>query len=427
MEFSPDGRLLAVAHDEGRTQLFDVPSGEALGPALQANASGVNDVSFSADGARMATAGLDRTGALWRLDGRRSIGTSVADHSAAVTEVHYTPDGRMLVTAGADGEVVVRDVAADRVRHVLHLGGEVLTVGLDASGRRVAAAGTNGAVRVFDLATGAPVAELDVGASWVHQVAFDPVSGALAVAVDNGRGTGESTGDEPGHVLVWDPRTGKEVGPRIVRPDGLPVGLAWRPDGGQLAVAMDNNVIRLYDRASHRQVGRDIDSVDSSFSALAFSPDGRRLATGAFSGLVLQWSTATQRRLGPALEGHTGAVAGLAYSPDGRLLASTTLGFGATRLWDSATGAALGGELIAGQTPFTVRNFRIEHFTGSRPAFTPDGTHLATAGFDGLTTVWDLRPQRWLAAACAVAGRQLTKAEWTQHVSPAGSPRRCGS
>jgi WD40 repeat protein/class 3 adenylate cyclase len=429
MEFSPDNHLLAVAQAEGATQLFDIPTGEALGPPLQANASGVNDVTFSADGTRMATAGLDRTGALWRLDGGRSTATAVADHTAAVTEVQYTPDGRLMVTAGADGKVVVRDVATGRVRHVVDLGGEVLTVALDRAGRRAAAAGTAGPVRVFDVATGASIAQLDVGAAWVHQVAFNPRNGTLAVAIDYARDAGEEefTGEDPGHVLVWDPDTGRPVGAPIAEPGGSPIAVAWRPDGAQLGVALANNLVRLYDATSHRRVGRAIESVDAPFGALAFSPDGRRLATGAFSGLVLQWSTTTQRRIGPALEGHSSAVTGLAYSPDGRLLASTTLGFATTRLWESATGAPLGAELVSGRTPFTVRNFVVEHMMGSRPAFTPDGTHLATPSFDGLTTVWDLRPPQWLRAACALAGRTLTAAEWAQHVRSNGAPKACGA
>jgi WD40 repeat protein len=272
------------------------------------------------------------------------------------------------------------------------------------------------------------MAALDVGEARVDQIAFHPSNnGALAVAVDKARGEGDVASGDVGRVVVWNPSTDAQLGEPIAEEGGYPIALAWRPDGRELAVATDNNLVRLYDAVSHRQVGAPIESVDAPFGALSFSPDGERLATGALSGLVLQWSTATHRQLGPGLKGHSGAVTGVAYSPDGRVLASTTLGFGATRLWDAATGAPIGAELTSGRTPFTTNNFRVEHLMGSRPAFAPDGTHLATAGFDGVTTIWDLRPERWLSAACRVAGRDLTPAEWTQHVSPDGGPKRCGA
>ena len=41
--------------------------------------------------------------------------------------------------------------------------------------------------------------------------------------------------------------------------------------------------------------------------------------------------------------------------------------------------------------------------------------------FDGTVTVWDLHPGRWLAAACGLAGRELTDAEWDQFIGE-GSP-----
>jgi WD40 repeat protein len=425
MEFNPDGSVLAVASDEGRTQLFSVGTGEPLGPALAGSASAISDVSFSRDGGRMATVGIDRTGALWRLDGRRSIGTPVAGHSAPVVQAQYSADGRLLVTAGKDGRVVVRDARTGRVLRVLDPGGEVLAAVLDPKGRRVAVGGTSGKVRLFDVASGAPGPEFDVGDAWVEDLAFNPATGELAVAVDKVKASADFAGDDPGELVVWNPGTGKQVGAPMVGRHGYPLAVAWRRDGRELAVVSDNNLVRFYDGRTHRQVGRVLQSPDTPFLALAFSPDGSRLATGVASGIVRQWSTVTHAQLGPDLKGHTGPVAGVAYSPDGRMLASTVVGYGTTRLWDTQSGSPIGAQLTAGRTPFTDRTFLLEQFLGSRPAFSPDGTRLATPGFDGLTTVWDLRPGQWQRAACALAGRSLSRAEWAQYVSANGSPRTC--
>jgi WD40 repeat protein len=415
IEYSPGGSRVAVGRRDGRTQIFDLRSGEQLGPPLAANASAINDVSFSADGRLLATAGLDRTGALWRLDGNRAIGTVFRGQKGAITEATYTPDANVVLTAAADGSVAARDAGTGSIMHRFRLGGEVLSVAVSPDGSTLAAGGTGGRLVLWpiDDPSANPVS-VDLDGSWAQQVAFSPDGKRLAVAVDDDRGDWESGGR--GHVRFVDPATGAETAARLHFKGGTAIGVAFSPDGEVLAVTVDNNLVPLYDARTHKRLGKPLANVDSPMFSTTFAPNSERLATGTGSGAVLQWNVHDHTVIEPALEGDEGAIGGVAYSPDGTLLATSRAGFSTTQLWRADDGARFAGTFVPGALPFTERTFGFDHFLANRPAFSPRGDRLVTTGLDRATVSWTLDPDQWRDAACAIAGRELTKGEWKQYL-----------
>jgi WD40 repeat protein/class 3 adenylate cyclase len=425
MEFSRDDTVLAVGNISGRTQLLDVASGAALGPPLAASSSAIFDVSFSVDGSRLATVGGDRTGAIWRLDGSRAAARSWTDHKAVATQIDITPDGRFVVSGGADGSVVARDVRSGTTRSGRRAG-EVHSVDLDRQGRQVVSGDTNGDVVVAGLADLKPRRTKHFAGAWIYAAVFNPRTGVVAIAVD--ASPTEEFSDNEGCIAFWDPATGRETAPRIVEQGGDPIALAWSPDGHTLVASTENNVVRFYRAgASYRQIGDDLVSEDDTVTAVAFSPDGRMIAAGTSSSIVRRYDVATHDQIGPDLRGHTFEIRGVAFSPDGSLLASTSVGLSTTRLWDAASGTPVGGELVAGRTPYTERTIPIERPYPSQPVFDPGGQTLYTPGVDGSVMAWDLRPSSWARAACRIAGRNLTRAEWRQYVGAAGYRATCPS
>ena len=295
----PRRRVLAVANSDGRTQLFDVETALELGPPLAALVLSINDVTFSADDGRLATGGTDRTGALWRLDGGRTIAAAVSSHEAAVTELAYTSDGRYLVSSGSDGRLLIRDLDEGTTR-TIEVGGEVLTAAVDPTDRWVAAAGTTGVVKLFDVRTGEPGPTLDLGEAWIYQVAFDPTSGNLAV----GREDAETAWRASGTPWCGTQQSGREVGPRIPLEGRLRARRGMEPRRrAARGRRRQQPPAPLRSGGDHAEIGEPIESIDAPFLAAAFSPDGTRLATGSRRGWSSSGRSTTHRAGGAGLEG----------------------------------------------------------------------------------------------------------------------------
>jgi WD40 repeat protein len=116
LAFSPDGRWLAVVHNQedgkqGAIWLWDLtagPTGRRPVP-LRGHEGYITDLTFSPDGKRLASAstdvwGMDNTIRIWHM---QELQTSISPivlrgHRAGVSTLAFSPDGRWLISAGED-------------------------------------------------------------------------------------------------------------------------------------------------------------------------------------------------------------------------------------------------------------------------------------------------------------------------------------
>jgi WD40 repeat protein len=277
-----------------------------------------------------------------------------------VNGVAYSPDGARLASAGDDHAVHLWDAATGAELRVLkgHTD-DVLCVAFSPDGSQLASGSRDGTVRVWALTGGEPRV-LRGHRSSVHFVAFSPDGSRLG------------SGDSGGTVRLWDLARGGE--PRVLNAhQGDALGLAFSPDGSRLATGGADGAVRIWDLAG-RAEPEVIRLPGVRVRGLAYSPDGSRLALAGDDVLLRVWDVATHAEL-RVLKGHTAKVNAVAYSPDGLRLASCSFD-GTVRVWDAVAGRPL-------------RVFRGHTGEVNAVAYSPDGTRLASAGDDESVRIWD--------------------------------------
>jgi WD40 repeat protein len=313
LAYSPDGRYLATADDDGAVVIWNSFAGDER--EVVSDIAGLTAVAYDHGGSLFATGDDAGFIGIWQRASGAQVGCF---YDAGVSTLDFSPSGKELVSGdtgvgnpGKNGEVDVWPLDAlptvdgecDPSPIASHTADQgVNDVEFDPKGNHVAFGDHSDKVKVWDIAAD-KVAPFSL-ASTVSALSFSPGGKRLAAGEANGQVAVLQLGapDQP---------------PSMHNMHGLVSTVDYSPNGKYLAAGS----LQGYVSEWGTRTGIPIRWSDGSqINGLTFSHDSRFLATGDKDGNVVVWESAGGKRSASFSDGSS--VQSVAFSTDDRQLAS---------------------------------------------------------------------------------------------------------
>ena len=297
--FSADGTVLAVVYGPrvdphptsatsftrgSQVKLWDVKSGRELHSLTSNDIPG--EVEFTADGKQLAIIGGTGQISLWDVQSGSKLRDLTSSPMAKMTAPVFTPGQRPSIANMpnmADISAMLTNTLGSLAAGTM--GRTVTSLAFSSDGRTLAIGGV-------DAKTNIDIAAMMSGAMSGQKPKKQPKG---APTPDPNDLMKDLKVEAVGQVQFWDVSTGTELG--AIKGHGRGVSkVAFSRDGKLLASAGTDNTIKIWDVGTRAEL-RTLTGHTASIESIDFTPDGRLLASASEDGSTFLWDTKTGEHL----------------------------------------------------------------------------------------------------------------------------------
>jgi WD40 repeat protein len=239
---------LVCAVNNGKIKGIDLATGKVDFDA-KAHPEGTICLSLSSDASLLATGGSDSALRLWEGKTGHFLGIFPKAHGGAITALQLTSDRAHLVSGSTDRLIRVWRITGDAKHPVIEYQANIVAhddtvnaISISPDDKLIASVSGDGSLKIWNLASGALVNRMRLGAGGVT-VVFSPDGHTIA------------TGCSDGKVRLWNPENGMSL-PFTASHDGAVTALAWTPDGKVLVTGGEDKTLRYWNVSTGHQLAR---------------------------------------------------------------------------------------------------------------------------------------------------------------------------